>query len=140
MESAAGIHFRRGKQRVSRLFSRWNSSVYSSVLASRNPDFDLGVDFVDTLKMQFHCIFRDKIISYVIKICFFQILPNKISIVLILNSKSCICCRKHCIAYFRRHMECAVLKRFLKVQGTFLKKFLQITLFHLEKIKFNPFY
>ena len=29
-------------------FSRWNSSVYSSVLTSRNPDFDLGVDFVDT--------------------------------------------------------------------------------------------
>ena len=49
MESAVGIHFRRGKQRVSRLFSRWNSSVYSSVSTSRNPDFDLGVDFVDTL-------------------------------------------------------------------------------------------
>jgi len=30
-------------------FSRWNSSVYSSVLTSRNPDFDLGVDKVDTL-------------------------------------------------------------------------------------------
>jgi len=29
--------------------SRWNSSVYSSVLTSRNPDFDLGVDKVDTL-------------------------------------------------------------------------------------------
>ena len=42
MESAVGIHFRRGKQRVSRLLSWWNSSVYSSVLASRNPDFDLG--------------------------------------------------------------------------------------------------
>ena len=41
MESAVGIHFRRGKQRVSRLFSRWNSSVYSSVQTSRNPDFDL---------------------------------------------------------------------------------------------------
>ena len=36
-------------------------------------------------------------------------------------------------------MECAVLKRFLKVQGTFLKKFLQTPLFHLEKIKFNFF-
>ena len=46
--SAVGIHFRRGKQRVSRLFSRWNSSVYSSVSTSRNPDFDLGVDSVDT--------------------------------------------------------------------------------------------
>ena len=75
-----------------------------------------------------------------LRFVFFKILPNKISIVLILNSKSCICCRKHCIAYFRRHMECAVLKRFLKVQGTFLKKFLQISLFHLEKIKFNLFY
>ena len=53
MESAVGIHFRRGKQRVSRLFSRWNSSVYSSVSTSRNPDFDLGVDFVDTLYHQF---------------------------------------------------------------------------------------
>ena len=50
----------------------------------------------------------------------------------VLKRKSCICCRKHCRAYFRRHMECAVLKRFLKVQGTFsIKKFLQIPLFHL---------
>ncbi len=48
MESAVGIHFRRGKQQVSRLLSPWNLSVYSSVLTSRNPDFDLGVDFVDT--------------------------------------------------------------------------------------------
>ena len=71
---------------------------------------------------------------------FFQTLPNKISLALILKRKSCICCRKHCRAYFRRHMECAVLKRFLKVQGTFsIKKFLQNPLFHLEKIKFNPF-
>ena len=31
MKSTGGIYFRRGKQRVSRLFSRWNSSVYSSV-------------------------------------------------------------------------------------------------------------
>ena len=93
------------------------------------------------IKTQLHCVFRDKIISYVIKICLFQILSNKISIALILNRKSCICCCKHCIAYFRRHMECAVLKRFLKVQGTFsIKKFLQNPLFHLEKIKFNPFY
>ncbi len=69
--------------------------------------------------------FREKIISYVIKICFLKLCSNKIFIALILNRKSCICCRKHCIAYFRRHMECAVLKRFLKVQGTFLKKFLQ---------------
>ena len=51
MESAVGIHFRRGKQQVSRLLSRWNLSVYSSVWTSRNPDFDLGVDFVDTLKL-----------------------------------------------------------------------------------------
>ena len=66
---------------------------------------------------------------------FFQTLPNKISLALILKRKSCICCCKHCIAYFRRHMECAVLKRFLKVQGTFsIKKYLQIPLFHLEKI------
>ena len=36
-----------------------------------------------------------------------------------LNRKSCIFCRKHCIAYFHRHMECGVLKRFLKVQVTF---------------------
>ena len=57
MESAVGIHFRRGKQQVSRLLSRWNLSVYSSVWTSRNPDFDLGVDFVDTIKMQFQCIF-----------------------------------------------------------------------------------
>ena len=49
MESAVGIHFRRGKQQVSRLLSRWNLSVYSSVWTSRNPDFDLGVDFVDIL-------------------------------------------------------------------------------------------
>ena len=31
MESAVGIHFRRGKQQVSRLLIRWNLSVYSSV-------------------------------------------------------------------------------------------------------------
>ena len=66
---------------------------------------------------------------------FFQTLPNKISLALILKLKSCICCCKLCIAYFRRHMECVVLKRFLKVQETFsIKKFLQIPLFHLEKI------
>ena len=56
-----------------------------------------------------------------------------------LNRKSCICCPKHCRAYFRRHMECAVLKRFLKVQVTFLKKFLQIPLFSLEKINLIRF-
>ena len=55
MESAVGIHFRRGKQQVSRLLSRWNLSVYSSVWTSRNPDFDLGVDFVDTLKYRDFC-------------------------------------------------------------------------------------
>ena len=44
MESAVGIHFRRRKQQVSRLLSRWNLSVYSSVWTSRNPDFDLGVE------------------------------------------------------------------------------------------------
>ena len=70
---------------------------------------------------------------------FSKALSNKISIALILKRKSCICCRKHCIAYFRRHMECAVLKRFLKVQGTFFKKFLQIPLFHLEKLNLIRF-
>ncbi len=49
-ESAEGALPTRGKQRVSRLFSRWNASVYSSAAASRNSDFDLGVDFVDTGK------------------------------------------------------------------------------------------
>ena len=66
-------------------------------------------------------------------------MPNKISPALILKRKFCICCRKHCRAYFHRHMECAVLKRFLKVQGTFLKKFLQIPLFSLEKINLIRF-
>ena len=70
---------------------------------------------------------------------FSEILPNKISPALILKRKSCICWQKLCIAYFRRHMECAVLKRFLKVQGTFLKKFLQIPLFPLEKINLIRF-
>ena len=70
---------------------------------------------------------------------FFQTLPNKISLAVILKRKSCICCLKHCRAYFHRHMECAVLKRFLKVQGTFLKKFLQIPLFHLEKLNLIRF-
>ena len=71
---------------------------------------------------------------------FFKALSNKIFIALILKRKSCICCCKHCIAYFRRHMECAVLKRFLKVQGTFsIKKFLQIPLFHLEKLNLIRF-
>ena len=84
--------------------------------------------------------FREKIISCVIEICCFQTLSNKISIALILKRKSCICCRKHCRAYFHRHMECAVLKRFLKVQGTFsIKKFLQIPLFHLEKLNLIRF-
>ena len=70
---------------------------------------------------------------------FSKVLSNKISITLILKRKSCICCPKHCRAYFRRHMECAVLKRFLKVQVTFLKKFLQIPLFSLEKINLIRF-
>ena len=70
---------------------------------------------------------------------FSKTLSNKISIALILNRKSFICCQKLCMAYFRRHMECAVLKRFLKVQGTFLKKFLQIPLFHLEKLNLIRF-
>ena len=70
---------------------------------------------------------------------FSKTLPNKISLVFILKRKFCICCPKHCRAYFRRHMECAVLKRFLKVQGTFLKKFLQIPLFPLEKINLIHF-
>ena len=65
---------------------------------------------------------------------------NKISLALILKRKSCICCRKHCIAYFRRHMECAVLKRFLKVQGTFsIKKFLQIPLSIWKKLNLIRF-
>ena len=70
---------------------------------------------------------------------FFKTLSNKISFALILNRKPYIFCQKFCIAYFRRHMECAVLKRFLKVQGTFLKKFLQIPLFPLEKINLIRF-
>ena len=66
---------------------------------------------------------------------FSKTLSNKISIALILKRKSCICCRKYCRAYFRRHMECAVLKRFLKVQGTFsIKKFLQIPLSIWKKL------
>ena len=71
---------------------------------------------------------------------FSKTLSNKISFALILNRKSCICCRKHCIAYFRRHMECAVLKRFLKVQGTFsIKKFLQIPLSIWKKLNLIRF-
>ena len=67
-------------------------------------------------------------------------LSNKISPALILKRKSCICCCKHCIAYFRRHMECAVLKRFLKVQGTFsIKKFLQIPLSIWKKLNLIRF-
>ena len=67
-------------------------------------------------------------------------MPNKISLALILKRKSCICCCKHCIAYFRRHMECAVLKRFLKVQGTFsIKKFLQIPLSIWKKLNLIRF-
>ena len=84
--------------------------------------------------------FREKIISYVIKIWFSKTLSNKISFALILKRKFCICCRKHCIAYFRRHMECAVLKRFLKVQGTFsIKKFLQIPLSIWKKLNLIRF-
>ena len=86
---------------------------------------------------------------------FFQSLPNKISSALLLafhflegvnvpfrpnNYKSCIRCQKLCKACFRRHMECAVLKRFLKVQGTFsIKKFLAIPLFHLKKLNLIRF-
>ena len=83
--------------------------------------------------------FREKIISCVIEICCFHTLSNKISIALILKRKSCICCLKHCRAYFHRHMECAVLKRFLKVKGTFLKKFLQTPLFRLEELNLIRF-
>ena len=79
MESAVGIHFRRGKQWVSRLLSRRNPSVYSSVWTSRNPDFDLGVDFVDTLKYNaVHCILDLKnflvIIIFIIHIFLFYII------------------------------------------------------------------
>ena len=92
-------------------------------------------------KRNYIAFFGIKNISYVIKIYFFKFCRIKSLFAVLLKRKSCICCRKHCIAYFRRHMECAVLKRFLKVQGTFsIKKFLQIPLFHLEKNKFNPLY
>ena len=107
------------------------------------------------IKMQLHCIFRNKIISCVINIWLFQTLPNKFSLALLLafhllegvnvpfrlnNRKSCIRCQKLCKACFRRHMECAVLKRFLKVQGTFsIKKFLQIQLYHLGKLNLIRF-
>ena len=37
------------------LCHRRNASVYSSVSTSRNPDFDLGIDFVDTLKRSELC-------------------------------------------------------------------------------------
>ena len=71
---------------------------------------------------------------------FSKALSNKIFLALILNRKFCICCCKHCIAYFRRHMECAVLKRFLKVQGTFsIKKFLQIPLSIWKKLNLIRF-
>ena len=84
--------------------------------------------------------FSEKIISFVIKIYFFKNFAKKISFALLLNRKSCICCHKHCRAYFRRHMECAVLKRFLKVQGTFsIKKFLQIPLSYLGKLNLIRF-
>ena len=56
------------------------------------------------------------------------------------NHKSWIRCQKLCKACFRRHMKCAVLKRFLKVQGTFsIKKFMQIPLFDLEKLNLIRF-
>ena len=42
VESAGRIHFCRGKQRVSRHFCRWNSSVFSAVSTRRNPNFDEG--------------------------------------------------------------------------------------------------
>ena len=37
-------------------FKPMEPAVYSSVRTSRNPDFDLGVDFVDTLKPQYFYI------------------------------------------------------------------------------------
>ena len=71
---------------------------------------------------------------------FSKVLSNKISLAVIFKRKFCICCRKHCRAYFRRHMECAVLKRFLKVQGTFsIKKFLQIPLSIWKKLNLIRF-
>ena len=78
-------------------------------------------------------------LCYILRFWFSKALSNKISLAVILKRKSCICCLKHCRAYFHRHMECAVLKRFLKVQGTFFKKFLQIPLFHLEKLNLIRF-
>ena len=42
--------------------------------------------------------------------------------------------------YFQKHMECAVLKRFLNVQGTFsTKSSLQITLSHFGKLNLIRF-
>ena len=52
---------------------------------------------------------------------FSKVLSNKISLALILKHKSCVCCRKHCRAYFRRHMECAVLKSFWGCRELFRK-------------------
>ena len=91
------------------------------------------------IKMQFHCIFRNKIISCVIGIWFSKSLSNKISLALILKRKYCICCRKHCRAYFHRHMKCAVLKSFWGCRELFRKSSCNIHFPIEEKFNLNRF-
>ena len=45
-------------------FKPMEPDVYSSVRTSRNPDFDLGIDFVDTLKPQYIFTYRGLFIRY----------------------------------------------------------------------------
>ena len=77
--------------------------------------------------------FREKIISYVIKICFFQILPNKISIALILKRKSCICCHKYCSSLFPEAHGMCGLKEIFEGAGNFFKKVPANPTFSFEK-------
>ena len=70
---------------------------------------------------------------------FFQTLPNKISLALILKRKSCICCQKLCRDYFRMHMECAVLKSFWGCRELFRKSSCNIHFPIEEKFNLNRF-
>ena len=66
-------------------------------------------------------------------------MSNKISIALILKRKSCICCQKLCRSLFPEAHGICGLKEIFEGVGTFLKKFLQTSLFHLEKINLIRF-
>ena len=71
---------------------------------------------------------------------FSKALSNKISLALILNRKSCICCRKHCSSLFSEaHGMCGLKEIFEGAGNFFHKKVHANPTFHLEKLNLIRF-